>query len=143
MRVVLVVDGDVVEAVFTILIHPLQTVLHDDRDLVRVSRIVYLTSRHNAEQDRAVTILMLQTFAQQSRSPRSSANQESLAPRISKSPHQVADTLIPEHRVIDVERNHGHAIVGVAGSGRREAGHGTRLGDSLFKNLSVFGFLVV
>src|SRR5262245_14958936 len=101
MCVVLVVDGDVVEAVFAFLIHPPDAVLNDDRDLEGVSGIIHATGRDDAHQKRRVAVLMLKSFTKQCRSPSRAAHHEALAARIGKSPDEIPDALETEHRVID------------------------------------------
>ena len=58
----------------------------------------------------AVAVLMLQPFAGQRGSAGRAAEDESPAPHVAGRPKQVADPLEAEHRVVDEERDHAHAV---------------------------------
>ena len=64
------------------------------------------------------------------------------SPAFARQPHQVADALESEHRVIDIEWHQVTAMGCVGGARRHKRGHRARLGDSLFKNLPVLGFII-
>ena len=81
---------------------------------------------------------MLQAFAKHGGTAGGSTHQETLATRVCKGPHHVANTLEAEHGVVHVERNRGYAIVCVGGPRCGKAGHGASLGNALFQNLAVF-----
>lgn len=116
--VVFVQRGQVVVHVFRVVaIHAHQTVVHDHRHFVRVSRIVRDAVRDGQRLNVAVAIFVLQTFAVQSSTARGPADQEAARLLVARCPAQVADTLETEHRVVDVERNH-RQIVGAVGSRR-------------------------
>ncbi len=55
----------------------------------------------------------------------------------------IAHALEAEHRIVDEERNHLHAVVRVGRAGGRERRHRAGLGDAFFQNLAVLRFLVV
>src|SRR5699024_6573379 len=113
---VFVQRGDVVVNVLLFLtVHTLQTVMHDDSNFVRVSRVVRDTVRDSQRLNMAMTIFVLQTFAVQGGTTGSTANQEATRLLVASRPAQIADTLEAEHRVIDVERNHRQIVGAVRG----------------------------
>ena len=114
-----------------------------DRQFVRKGRIVGQAGGNGARTTRAVAVLMLQAFARQRRAAGRAAHQETFAARIGEGPDQVAHALESEHRIVDEERNHRHAVVGVRRAGGGETRHRAGLGDSFFENLAVLRFLVV
>ena len=59
------------------------------------------------------------------------------------SPDEIGDALEAEHGVVNEKRNGVDAVRGIRGTGGDKGRHRTRLGDSLFQNLPVLGFLVV
>ena len=91
----------------------------------------------------AVAVLVLQAFARERRAAGRAAAQEALAARVGERPDGVAHALESEHRVVDEERNHLHAVIRVRGAGGRERRHGAGLGDAFFQDLAVLRFLVV
>ncbi len=95
------------------------------------------------DEHHAVAVLVLQALARKRGPPRRSAAQEALAARIAERPDQIADALESEHRVVNEERNHLHAVIHVRRTRRRERRHRPCFGDSLFQNLPVLRFLVV
>ena len=91
----------------------------------------------------AVSILMLKTLTVKCGSPGCSAYKKSPCSHVPGSPNKIPHTLKSKHRVINVERNHFNAMVAIACAGCNKRGDGTRLINSLFKNLSVFGFFII
>ena len=91
----------------------------------------------------AVAVLVLESFAVERGAAVGAAEEEALGPGIGREPDLVADALEPEHRVVDVERDHRHAVVGVGRAGGDERGHGPGFADAFFQDLTVLGFLVV
>ena len=90
-----------------------------------------------------MAVLVLQAFAVERGAPRGAAEQETARPRVTRRPRQVADPLEPEHRVVDVERDH-RAVRHRVRGGRRDPGrHGPRLVDALLQHLAVLVLLVV
>ena len=63
-------------------------VLHDDRDLVGVSRIVGRAGGHGAGEHDAVAVLVLQAFAGERGAAGRAAAQEALAARVAERPDQ-------------------------------------------------------
>jgi hypothetical protein len=59
----------------------------------------------------AVAVLVLQPLAGQRRATGRAADQETARLHVAAGPDEVADALEAEHRVIDVERHHLHAVV--------------------------------
>ena len=75
--------------------------------------------------------------------PGGSSHEETLAAGIGEGPDHVADTLEAKHRVVHIERNRGHAVIGPGGAGRGEGGHGARFGNAFLQDLAVLLFAVV
>ena len=142
-RVVLVVQGEVVEDGFLVLIHPPDAVLHDDGDLVGVGRIVGDAVGNRAGVQDAMAVLVLQTLARQRAPPGRTAAQEPLAARVAEGPDEIAHALEAEHGIVDEEGNHLQPVIDVRGAGGRERRHGAGLGDAFLENLAVLRFLVV
>src|ERR1700704_4151190 len=91
----------------------------------------------------AVSVLMLQTFSSERGSTGGSSEKESTGAHVRGGPDEIGDALETEHRVINKKWN-GVDAVGSIGRARGDEGsHGTGFGNSLFKDLSVFGFLVI
>ncbi len=137
-RVVFVVHGDVVEDALAFLIHPADAVLEDNRQLIHISRVVAETAGHGAGEDVAVAVLMLKSLAEHGGAPGGAAHEEATAAGIGEGPDHVADALEAEHRVIHVEGDHGHAVVGVRGAGGGKGSHRSGFGDALFEDLPSF-----
>ncbi len=142
--VVFVQRGDVVVNVLLFLtVHTLQTIMHDDSHFVSVSRVVRDTVRDSQRLNVAVTIFVLQTFAVQRSTTGSPADQEAASLLVASLPAQVADTLEPEHRVVDVERDH-RQIVGAVRGRRSQPGCAcAQLVDTFLQNLAFLVFFVV
>ncbi|VDZ80846.1 Uncharacterised protein [Salmonella bongori] len=85
--------------------------MHNDGHFVSIRRIVRDTVRDSQRLNVAVAIFVLQTFAVQGRTTGSSADQEAARLLVTRSPAQVANTLEPEHGVVDVERIIGRLLV--------------------------------
>ena len=92
---------------------------------------------------KAVTVLMLQAFAVERGAAGSCAQQKAFRPDVAREPEQIADALRAEHRVINVKRNHRHAVRGVARARRDKRRHRTGLGDAFLQNLPVLGFVII
>ena len=86
---------------------------------------------------------MLQAFARKSAPPGRAAHQEAFAARIRERPDQIAHPLESEHRIVNEERNHRYAVIGVRRSRRQAGRHGARLRDPLLQHLPVLRFLVI
>ena len=91
----------------------------------------------------AVAVLMLQAFAVERGAAGRRAEQKALGPDVARQPEQIADALRAEHRVVNVKRNHRHAVRGVARARRDERRHRTGLGDAFFENLAVLRFVII
>ena len=90
-----------------------------------------------------MAVLVLQAFAVERGAPRRAAQQEAARLHVARRPGQVADALEPEHRVVDVERDH-HAVVRRVRRRRGDpAGHAARLVDAFLQDLAVLGLAVV
>ena len=140
--VVLVHQRDVVEDVLLLDDHPPQAVLDDHRDLVGERRVVGATVGDDREQHVAVAVLVLQPLAVERRPPGGAAEQEAARAAVAGRPHEVADPLVAEHRVVDVERDHLHAVGAVRGPGGDERRDRAGLGDPLLEDLAVLVLLV-
>ena len=112
-------------------------------DLVRERRVVGQAVRHRRGDQVAVPVLVLQALAVQRRPPRGAAEQEAARPHVAGRPDQVADPLEAEHRVVDVERDRVDRVRRVRRARGDERRHRSGLGDPLFEDLPVLGFLVV
>ena len=88
-------------------------------------------------------VLVLQSLAVQRGPPGGAAEHEAARPAVAGGPGQVADPLEAEHRVVDVERDHRHAVDGVAGRRGYPVGHGAGLVDALLQHLPALALLVV
>src|SRR5580698_780314 len=91
----------------------------------------------------AMTILMLQAFARQRGSSRCSTNQESASTHVRSSPDQIADTLQPEHRVVNKKWDRIDPVIGISSSSGDKRADGPSFSDPFFKNLSIFCFFVI
>src|SRR5262245_40446927 len=143
VRVVLVHQGQVVEDVLLLFVHPADAFADDDREFKSEGRVVGDEIGRRVGQQVAVSILMLQTFAGERRASGGPAKQEAVAARIAGGPDQVADALQSEHRIEDEEGDGVDAVCGVSRPGGDERRHRTGLGDPLFQNLTVLRFFVV
>ena len=91
----------------------------------------------------AVTIFVLQTFTVQRGTTGSPADQEAASLLIASLPAQVADTLEPEHGVVNVERDH-RQVVGAVRRCRRQPGCAcAQFVDPFLQDLTFFVFFVV
>ena len=79
LGVVFVVDSDVVEAIFAVLVHAADAVAHNYRDLVGIGGIVAVAGGHRAGRQLAVPVLVLQALAGERRPSSGSAYQEAFA----------------------------------------------------------------
>ena len=61
---------------------------------------------------------------------------------IAGSPSQIANALETEHRVVNVERNHGVTVVGIRGCHGNPVGHCTGFVDTFLQDLTVNGFFI-
>ncbi len=127
LRVILVVDRDVVEDILAACVHPLDSIADDGRQLVCERRVVGAQVRHGRGQDLGLPVVVLETLAGQRGSPCRRAHQEAAAAGVSECPHLVTGSLEPEHRVEDVERDRGQAVTRIRRCRGLEAGHRTRL----------------
>ncbi len=89
-----------------------------------------------------MSVLVLQTLACERRASRGSADEESPRLQIAARPGEVTDALEPEHRVIDVERDHLDAVVRVRRPGGEPRAERPRLVDTFLENLALLVFLV-
>ena len=117
--------------------------MHDDRHFVCIGRIVRDTVRDSQRLNMAVAIFVLQTFAVQRCTTGSTTDQEAASLLVACLPAQVADTLEPEHRVVDVERDH-RQVVGAVRSRRSQPGCAcAQLVDPFLQDLAFLVFFVV
>ena len=138
LRVVLVMQRDVVEDVlWRGPVHPLDPVTHDGGQFVGKGRVVAADIGDGAGQDVAVAVIVLEALTGQRRPAGRRAHQETPTARIREGPHLVAGPLEPEHRIEDVERDHGQAMAGIGRPCCLERGHGAGLRDALLQDLSV------
>ena len=116
---------------------------HDDRHFVGVARVVgpEVGIGHGVEV--AVAVLVLEALAGQGGAAGRAAQQEAAAAHVAGGPDQVADPLEAEHRVIDEERDHAHAVAGMRGAGGDERRHRAGLGDPFLEDLPVGRLAIV
>ena len=136
--VVLVVHGDVEEAILHVGVHALDAVLDDDGELEDVGGVVGDAGGDGGREDVGVAVLVLEAFAEHGGASGGAAHEEALAAGVGEGPGHIADALEAEHGVVHVEGDGGDAVVGVGSSGGGEGGHGAGFGDALFEDLAVF-----
>ena len=142
LRVVGVHHGDVIEDVLLLHQHLAHAVVDDDGQFARVGRVVGFAVGDGGGDQVAGAVLVLQAFAAERGAPRRGAEQEAAGALVGRGPDLVAHALEAEHRVINVEGQHGHAVHAVAGGRGRPAGERAGLRDAFFQNLAVQGFAV-
>src|ERR1019366_9193805 len=81
---------------------------------------------------------MLQSFAGERRAPGRAAHQKASCLTVARRPHEIADSLETEHRIINIERHHPHAMVRVRRRGSEPGAQATRLIDAFLENLPLF-----
>ena len=89
--------------------------MDDHRQLILEGWIIGDTVGDGARQDVAVAIFVLQAFAIEGGAASGAAEQEAAGAHVAGGPGEIADALEPEHRIVDVERDHRHIVVGVGG----------------------------
>jgi hypothetical protein len=97
----------------------------------------YATQFGIAHHELAVAVLVLQTLARERRAAGGRAEQEAARAHVACGPHEVADALEAEHRVVDVEGDHVVRRVRVRGRGRDPRAHRTRLVDAFLEDLAL------
>ena len=136
-RVVLVVERQVVEDVLPVHVHAMEAFANDGRDLVGERRVVGADVRNRGGQHVAVAVLVLEALAVEGGAAGGGTEHEAAAAGVAERPGEVAGALEAEHRVEDVERDHGLAVGRVAGARGGERGHRAGLGDALLEELAV------
>ena len=137
LRVVLVVDVDVVEDVLAVAEHAPDAVADDRRQLVGEGRVVGAHHGDRRREHLGMAVVVLQALARERRPAGRGADHEPAAARVAEGPRLVAGPLEPEHRVEDVEGDHRHAVRGVRRAGGLQRGHRAGLGDPLLQHLAV------
>ena len=97
MHDVLVVEGDVIEDVFLLLVHPAQSFPDDQGHFIGKGGIVGENVWHRRGQDMALTIFVLEALAVQCGAASGSPHHETASSRIGKCPDLVAGALKSEH----------------------------------------------
>lgn len=90
----------------------------------------------------AVTILVFQAFAIQSRPSGCATQQEPAGANVTCCLREITDTLETEHGVVNVERNKAKAVRAVRSSGSHPGRKRTCLGDAFLEHLPIPGFSV-
>ena len=90
-----------------------------------------------------MTVLVLESLASQGGASSSAADQEPAAAHIARCPNQVADALESEHRVVNKKRDRIDPVIGIGSPGGDKRAHRSGFGNALFKDLTVFRFLVI
>ena len=142
-RVVFISDHDVVDGRFALSIHLLQSIEDQHSGFVIERWVISSHRRESHRVQETVPILMLKSLPIERRPSSGSAEHEALGTHVRRSPDEVADALEPEHRVVDEEWNHVHAMGRVSGPCGIEGRHRTGFGDPFFEDLAVFRFRVV
>ena len=137
MRVILVQRGDVEIDVLVVDIHALQAGADDDGDFVGIGRVVADAIRDRRGEHVAMAVLVLQPLAVQGRAPGGSPDQEAARAHVARRPGEIADALEPEHRIIDVERDHRRVRRRIGGARGDERGHRAGLVDALLQDLAL------
>ena len=137
LRVVLVVEREVIEAVFVgPAVHATDAVAHEHADLVRERRVVRPAVRDSHRGVQRLPVAVLQALSRQRRTAGGGAEQEALPALVAVGPDLVAHPLEPEHRIEDEERDQRIAPGGVRRGRGRERRHRAGLGDALFEELT-------
>src|SRR5207249_3447980 len=99
-------------------VHAAQPVLDDDGQLVGEGGVIRDAVGDDRGQHVAVAVLVLEALPVEGGAPGGRPQQEAPGPAVAGRPGQVADSLEAEHRVVDVERDHGGVAGAVGGGGR-------------------------
>ncbi len=136
--VVLVVQRQVPEPVLGLGPHdPAHRVLHDHADLVGEGGVVDVRGGVHRGEKGGMAVVVLEAFPLQGGAARRAPGQDAPSPDVAEQPGQVADALEAEHRIEEVDGQHGAAPRGVGRRQRDERRHGTGLGDALLEDLSL------
>src|SRR4029077_15992014 len=93
--------------------------------------------RDRGRDELAVAVLMLEALARERRAPGRAADQKAARLHVAAGPGEVADPLETEHRVIDIERNHLHAVRRVRRRGRDPRAIRAALVDAFLEDLAL------
>ena len=142
LRVVLVVDVDVVEDVLAVAEHAPDAVPDDGRQLVGIGRVVGTHHGDRGREHLRMAVVVLEALARERRPAGRGPDHEAAAPLVPEGPDLIAGPLEPEHRVEDVEGDHRLAVRGIRRAGGLQRGHRARLVDPLLQHLAVPGLAV-
>ena len=142
MGIVFVHYREVVEHVLLLDIHAAHAVVNDHRKFIGKGRVVGDAVRDGRRHQVAVAVLVLQALAVQRGAARRAAEQKAARAHVARRPDQVADALESEHRIVDIERQHRLAVIGVRSGGGDPVGHAARFVDALLQYLPALVFLV-
>ena len=142
LGVVLVHQGHVIKHVGLLLDHLTHARVQNHRQLARKRRVVGLAVGDGGRHQMAAAVLVLQALAAQGGAPRCGPQQKAPRPLVGRRPDGVAHALEAEHRVINIEGQHGQAVHAVAGGRCRPTGDRPGFADAFFQNLAVGGFAV-
>ena len=143
MLVILVEQSEVVIDVLALAIHALQPVLDDDRDLVAEGGVIGDAVGNGGREDMAVAVLVLQALAVERGAARGAAEQEAARAHVARRPGEVVHALEPEHRIIDVERDHRRVGIGIGRRRRDPRRHGAGFVDAFLQHLARAVLLVI
>ena len=115
LGVVFVHQRDVVKNVALIDQHFVHAMGHDHGHLARKGRVPGPAVGNGGRDQVAAAVLVLQALAAQRGAAGGGAQQKAAGALVGRSPDLVADALKAEHRVVDVEGQHGQAVHAVAG----------------------------
>ena len=111
--VIFVGDGEVIENALAVLIHAANAFLDENGDFIGEGWVVAEQIGDRRADDVRMSVLVLQAFAVEGGAAGGASHQEAAATHVAGSPRQIADPLKTEHRVINVERHHRLAKIGV------------------------------
>ena len=117
--------------------HAAHSFLDDRCDLVCEGGVVRHDGRERSREEQRVAVLVLQALSVQGGAARSGTEKEPAPSLVTVRPDHVADTLEPEHRIEDEERDHRLAVGCVRRPRRGERSHRAGLGDALLEDLTL------
>ena len=139
----LVVHGEVVHDRLVVLaVHALDTAGYQVCNLEAEGRVIRNDRRVGGCQDRGVAIHVLQALTGQGGAAGGSTDDKAAAHLVAGGPEGIASALEAEHRVEDVQRDHGLALGGIRGSGGGKGCCRTGLRNALVHNLAIGGLAV-
>ena len=141
--VVFVMDSDVVDRRFKVLVEFTHAIEDDDDGFISPGRVVGSHGWEGHRVKMAMAVLVLKAFAVERGASGRAADEEPFGTHVGCGPDRVANALESEHRVVNIERNHVDAVGRIRCPSGDETRHRSALGDPFFEDLAVLGFLVI